>query len=85
MEMSVIEGSATARQAATAEAVLVELQPLVVRTVRLVVGSGSAVAEDAAQEALLELSRALPRLRSEPSAGSFRRPPRMASRRSSSS
>jgi RNA polymerase sigma factor (sigma-70 family) len=42
---------------------LLELRPLVVRTVRLVVGAGSAIAEDAAQEALLELDRALPQLR----------------------
>ncbi len=34
------------------------------RTVRLVVGSGSAVAEDAAQEALLEMTRSLGQLRS---------------------
>jgi RNA polymerase sigma factor (sigma-70 family) len=71
MEISVSESSATAGGAATAEAALVELQPLVVRTVRLVVGSGSAVAEDAAQEALLELSQALPRLRSGASAAAF--------------
>jgi RNA polymerase sigma factor (sigma-70 family) len=71
MEVSVIEGSQAVRRAATVEAALVELQPLVVRTVRLVVGSGSPVAEDAAQEALLELSRALPRLRSGASAGAF--------------
>jgi RNA polymerase sigma factor (sigma-70 family) len=71
MEMSVIESSPTGRDAVTAEAMLAELQPLVVRTVRLVVGSGSAVGEDAAQEALLELSRALPRLRSGASAGAF--------------
>jgi DNA-directed RNA polymerase specialized sigma24 family protein len=42
---------------------LAELQPLVVRAVRLVVGSGSAVAEDAAQEALLEMARSLPQLK----------------------
>ena len=42
---------------------LSELRPLVVRTVRLVVGAGSAIAEDAAQEALLELDRALRQLR----------------------
>lgn len=71
MEMSVTEGSATARRAGTAAAVLVELQPVVVKTVRLVVGSGSVIAEDAAQEALLELSRALPRLRSGRSARAF--------------
>jgi RNA polymerase sigma factor (sigma-70 family) len=44
------------------EALLVELQPLVVRTVRLVVGAGSVVAEDAAQEALLAVARSLPSL-----------------------
>lgn len=71
MEMPVIQGSPKGRRAAASEAALVELQPLVVRTVRLVVGSGSAVAEDAAQEALLEVSRALPRLRSGASAGAF--------------
>jgi RNA polymerase sigma factor (sigma-70 family) len=71
MEMSAIQGSPKGRRAPAPDALLAELQPLVVRTVRLVVGSGSAVAEDAAQEALLELSRALPRLRSEASAGAF--------------
>jgi RNA polymerase sigma factor (sigma-70 family) len=47
----------------SARATLVELRPLVVRTVRLVVGAGSMIAEDAAQDALIELSRALPQLR----------------------
>jgi RNA polymerase sigma factor (sigma-70 family) len=42
---------------------LVELRPLVVRTARLVVGSGSWAAEDAAQEALLDISRGIGRLR----------------------
>ena len=50
---------------------LTELQPVVVRTVRLVVGAGSAVAEDAAQEALLELSRSLPDLRDPRAAPAF--------------
>jgi RNA polymerase sigma factor (sigma-70 family) len=53
------------------EELLSELQPLVVRTVRLVVGAGSSIAEDAAQEALLELSRALPGLRDQGAARSF--------------
>lgn len=44
------------------EALLTDLQPLVVRTVRLVVGAGSLVAEDAAQEALLAMARSLPSL-----------------------
>src|ERR1700732_4894865 len=42
---------------------LAELRPLVVRTARLVVGSGSWAAEDAAQEALLDISRGISRLR----------------------
>jgi RNA polymerase sigma factor (sigma-70 family) len=42
---------------------LAELRPLVVRTARLVVGSGSWAAEDAAQEALLDISRAINTLR----------------------
>jgi RNA polymerase sigma factor (sigma-70 family) len=44
------------------EQLLAELRPLVVRTVRLVVGAGTAIAEDAAQEALLEVMRSVPRL-----------------------
>ena len=39
-------------------ALLAELQPVVVRTVRLIVGAGSGVAEDAAQDALIELAQA---------------------------
>jgi RNA polymerase sigma factor (sigma-70 family) len=50
-------------EAHAAAALLTQLSPLVVRAVRLVVGSGSAVAEDAAQEALLEVSRSLPQLK----------------------
>jgi RNA polymerase sigma factor (sigma-70 family) len=42
---------------------LAELRPLVVRTTRLVVGSGSWAAEDAAQEALLDISRGITGLR----------------------
>lgn len=42
---------------------LAELRPLVVRTARLVVGSGSWAAEDAAQEALLDISRGISSLR----------------------
>jgi RNA polymerase sigma factor (sigma-70 family) len=53
------------------EMLLAEVGPLVVRTVRLVVGSGSAVAEDAAQEALLELMRSLPQLREAGAASAF--------------
>lgn len=45
------------------DALLAELEPLVVRTVRLVVGAGSWEAEDAAQEALLDVSRSIGSLR----------------------
>ena len=41
-----------------------ELQPLVVRTVRLIVGAGSWAAEDAAQEALVDVSTGIRALRS---------------------
>jgi RNA polymerase sigma factor (sigma-70 family) len=40
-----------------------ELEPLVVRTTRLIVGSGGVVAEDAAQEALIDMARAIATLR----------------------
>lgn len=60
-----------ARDEAPRDDLLAELQPLVVRTVRLVVGSGSAIAEDAAQEALLELGRSLPQLRERAAAPAF--------------
>lgn len=59
------------RDERSSEALLAELQPLVVRTVRLVVGVGSFVAEDAAQEALLEVSRSLPRLKDRAAARAF--------------
>ena len=41
-----------------------ELEPLVVRAARLIVGSGSWTAEDAAQEALLDVARGVTALRS---------------------
>jgi RNA polymerase sigma factor (sigma-70 family) len=49
--------------AAALDELLAELRPLVVRTTRLVVGSGSWAAEDAAQEALLDISQGISRLR----------------------
>jgi DNA-directed RNA polymerase specialized sigma24 family protein len=49
---------ASAGETAAADELLRELEPLVVRTVRLVVGSGSWSAEDAAQDALLDIGRA---------------------------
>jgi RNA polymerase sigma factor (sigma-70 family) len=44
---------------AALDELLRELEPLVVRTVRLVVGPGSWAAEDAAQEAMLDIARGL--------------------------
>jgi RNA polymerase sigma factor (sigma-70 family) len=63
--MSVVENSELvdlARGAASGDpralaSLLDELAPLVVRTARLIVGPGSATAEDAAQEALADLAR----------------------------
>jgi RNA polymerase sigma-70 factor (ECF subfamily) len=54
---------ASAGETAAADELLRELEPLVVRTVRLVVGSGSWAAEDAAQDALLDIDRGIPSLR----------------------
>jgi RNA polymerase sigma factor (sigma-70 family) len=54
--------AARAGDRAAVDALLAELQPIVVRAVRLVVGSGSALAEDACQEALLDIAKGLPRL-----------------------
>ena len=54
---------ASAGEAAAADELLRELEPLVVRTVRLVVGSGSWAAEDAAQDALLDIDRGIQSLR----------------------
>jgi RNA polymerase sigma factor (sigma-70 family) len=45
------------------DALLGELRPLVTRTVRLIVGSGSWAAEDAAQEALVDITRGIESLR----------------------
>jgi RNA polymerase sigma factor (sigma-70 family) len=58
---------AHAGDAAALEELLAELRPLIVQTARLIVGSGSWAAEDAAQEALLEISRGISKLR-EPAA-----------------
>ena len=54
---------ASAGETAAADELLRELEPLVVRTVRLVVGSGSWAAEDAAQDALLDIDRGIHALR----------------------
>lgn len=57
-----------ARQAITGDPqavadLLAELRPEIVRTTRLVVGAGSAAAEDAAQEALIDVMRGIASLR----------------------
>lgn len=49
--------------AAALNDLLAELRPLLVQTARLIVGSGSTSAEDAAQDALLDISRDIGRLR----------------------
>jgi RNA polymerase sigma-70 factor (ECF subfamily) len=54
---------AYAGDSAALNELLAELQPLVVQTARLVVGSGSWAAEDAAQEALLDIGRGISQLR----------------------
>jgi RNA polymerase sigma factor (sigma-70 family) len=54
---------AVAGDPASLEELLRRLEPLVVRTVRLIVGSGSWAAEDAAQEALLDVVHGIERLR----------------------
>jgi RNA polymerase sigma factor (sigma-70 family) len=54
---------ATAGEGAAREELLQELRPVVVRAVRLVVGSGSPIAEDAAQEAMIDISRGIANLR----------------------
>ena len=54
---------ASGGEAAATGELLRELEPLVVRTVRLIVGSGSWAAEDAAQDALLDIDRGIHALR----------------------
>jgi RNA polymerase sigma factor (sigma-70 family) len=66
--MAVIDLPDLARRAAGGEdaardELLRELRPLVVQTARLIVGSGSAAAEDAAQDALVDVLRGLESLR----------------------
>lgn len=56
---------------ASLDELLRELEPLVVRTTRLIVGSGSAAAEDAAQEALLDVARGIGALREPEAARSW--------------
>jgi RNA polymerase sigma factor (sigma-70 family) len=58
-----LAGRANAGDSAALEELIAELRPQVVQTVRLVVGSGSWAAEDAAQEALLDISLGISKLR----------------------
>jgi len=58
-----LAGRAHAGDSAALDELLGELRPLVVQTARLIVGSGSWAAEDAAQEALLDISRDIGKLR----------------------
>lgn len=62
-DMASLAGRANSGDSAALDELLAELRPQVVQTARLVVGSGSWAAEDAAQEALLEISRGIGKLR----------------------
>lgn len=62
-DMASLAGRANAGDSAALNELLAELRPQVVQTTRLVVGSGSWAAEDAAQEALLDISRGIGKLR----------------------
>jgi RNA polymerase sigma-70 factor (ECF subfamily) len=62
-DMASLAGRANAGDSAALDELLAELRPQIVQTARLVVGSGSWAAEDAAQEALLEISRGIGKLR----------------------
>jgi RNA polymerase sigma-70 factor, ECF subfamily len=54
--------AARAGGAADVDRFLEAVQPIVVRAVRLVVGSGSSIAEEACQDAMLDIVRGLPSL-----------------------
>jgi RNA polymerase sigma factor (sigma-70 family) len=62
-DIASLAGRANAGDSAALDELLAELRPQIVQTSRLVVGSGSWAAEDAAQEALLEISRGISKLR----------------------
>lgn len=62
-ELTALARRAIEGDAQSLETFLRELQPLIIRTVRLIVGSGSWAAEDAAQEALLDVARGIRGLR----------------------
>jgi RNA polymerase sigma-70 factor, ECF subfamily len=62
-ELAGVARRAVAGDPAALARLLDELEPLVVRTTRLIVGPGSGQAEDAAQEALVDLARGIAQLR----------------------
>jgi RNA polymerase sigma-70 factor, ECF subfamily len=62
---------AAAGDARALEELLAELRPSLVRTARLVVGAGAWEAEDAAQEALLDVARAIGSLRDPDAVGQW--------------
>jgi RNA polymerase sigma factor (sigma-70 family) len=63
-ELGLLASAARDGDAVAVEAFVCAVQPRVVRAVRLVVGSGSSVAEEACQDALLDVVRGLPGLSS---------------------
>jgi RNA polymerase sigma-70 factor (ECF subfamily) len=62
-DLTELAARATGGDPAALDDLLRELQPTVVRAVRLTVGPGSAIAEDAAQEAMISIARAITTLR----------------------
>lgn len=61
-DLGTLARAARAGSAPDVDAFLAAVQPIVVRAVRLVVGPGSSIAEEAAQDALLDIVRGLPSL-----------------------
>lgn len=57
--MSALASRALSGDGEALDALLCELRPMVVRVARLLAGSGSWIAEDAAQEALLDIARGI--------------------------
>jgi RNA polymerase sigma factor (sigma-70 family) len=61
--LAIVAREAVSGDARALARLLEELEPLVVRTTRLIVGAGTPQAEDAAQEALVDLARGITKLR----------------------
>ncbi|MDQ2983376.1 MAG: sigma-70 family RNA polymerase sigma factor [Actinomycetota bacterium] len=62
-QLAVLASRAISGDARAVDELLEELRPLIVRTVRLIVGAGSWAAEDAAQEALIDVMRGIASVR----------------------